>query len=283
MQSIVYLSTKGPGTDAGLARAQVVARALGARLDVLVEDGARHGGAVADVLVRVDNLPRGPWASALAASLHDDAALLVKVAASPVEVASPGRTDRQLLRDSPCPVWLLPRSGPACGRVVLAALALDEEDTDSVDRAVLRLAAALACWEQAQLHVVHAWLFVGESIIACPVRGVGPSRAKRAVDRVGAEQKLRLEALIRSEQIAPDVHRTVSKGAAAKVIRDTIAHAGADIRVIGHSRRLGLWGHVIGNLAEAFLGMPGLALLSVRKGSRDPTLPHPLSTPMSSA
>lgn len=265
MRSIVYVPTSSTDSEAAVCRARSLAQAAGAAFTVCSGRGSS---------------PR-----TVPGALPPHAALVVKVA-DPVERPArrwrsrpwearggPGRpgsrdsNDRALLRALPVSTWLLPAEAPPRARVILAAVRLGEDTPDETDLAVVRQASALARCEGARLHVAHAWYLLGESILACPERGLGPDGVRRVVASVREQRRSRLEALLAAAWVGDDAVRTIEKGAPYPVIRDVARRIRADVLVVGYRATSGLWGVLQGNLAEAFLGTPGLALLAVRAGA----------------
>ena len=133
-----------------------------------------------------------------------------------------------------------------------------------MDRAVLRLAAAIACWEGAQLHAVHAWSFIGASIVAFRICGIGPSRARILLRRAGGEHEDRLRALLESERVHCATKWTTAKGFAPSVIHEVARRTRADVLVAGFKERTGLSRLAQRNLVDGFLAARRLGLLAVR-------------------
>jgi nucleotide-binding universal stress UspA family protein len=150
--------------------------------------------------------------------------------------------------------------------VILAAVELPARSTDSLDTSVLTLAGALAAAEGAQLLVVHAWSLIGEPIVSCPIRGVGPSRARQLLMGVRHEHEARMEALLVEAGAPSDAHWRVIHGSRTDVVETTLERTHADVLVMGYRSRGGFWGALHGNLAEGFLGRPELSVLAVRPG-----------------
>jgi universal stress protein E len=77
-----------------------------------------------------------------------------------------GGADQHLLRECPCPVWILYRETAAKYRCIIAAVDLDpwreEAEESGLNELILEWAASLALLESATLHTVHTWRSVAE-------------------------------------------------------------------------------------------------------------------------
>ncbi len=79
-----------------------------------------------------------------------------------------GSTDMHLMRKCPCPVWIIKPTAHPHYRRIVAAVDQDPEDAvkDLLNRQILEMSTSLALAEFSELHVVHAWDFVGEDLFA---------------------------------------------------------------------------------------------------------------------
>lgn len=87
--------------------------------------------------------------------------LVIKLAAKPAWLDRVfSSDDMHLLRKCPCPVYLMHPDTPEKPRV-LAAIDLDPDDEpdqrDTFNQRILDFAAATAAFEDAELHIAHAW------------------------------------------------------------------------------------------------------------------------------
>lgn len=85
-----------------------------------------------------------------------------------------GSDNMHLLRECPCPVWLIKPKSPKTIHRILAAVDVDDfypqEELDTRHRLnlqILEMAGSLALSEFAKLHVVHVWEAIAE--IRCGV------------------------------------------------------------------------------------------------------------------
>jgi len=279
--TIVFIATPGVGAGEAFYRALALAGAAAVPLTVLSRfdpgdratvtpwskiggQRAAEGGPCAPV--RLLPMPDGPWPSKLLEALPEAPLLVVKVAESRDSVRwnRSRRSDRLLLSSAPCSVWLLPARARLRTRTVLAAVELRDSGPDRMDRAVLRLATAIACWEGARLHVVHAWSFLGEPIVASRICGIGPSRARSLLRKVEGTHEDRLRALLESERVDCATRRSMAKGEACRVISEVARRTRAEVLVAGFKGRTGLSRLARQNLIHGFLATPGLGLVAVR-------------------
>ena len=183
--------------------------------------------------------------------------------------------DLHLLRKCPCPVWLLqPGASPAEKRV-LAAIDVDPDAgspaDDPLNRRILRFAAAVAAFEGAEMHVVHAW----ES----PVAGFAalwsdvPEDAERHFrdgeyaarrDVMGA-----IDARLRAD-LGEATYRFLEPtwqrlhGRPELRIPEYAAQIRASVVVMGTVARTGIPGLIIGNTAEDILQQLRCGVLAIK-------------------
>ncbi|MEQ8691529.1 MAG: universal stress protein [Pseudomonadales bacterium] len=189
------------------------------------------------------------------------------------------RSDIDLMRSCPCPLMLVkPQSQSQTGGV-LAALDLPSEDPRiaKLNERILGLAESIALAEFQQLHVVHAWHFIGEAML----RSRSNSATIAQVDRMVGEQELKrrdwlYNTVYRSssdsrrlvtDYLSPELH--VIKGAARSVVPDLANKLGVQLIVVGTAARKGVAGFVTGNTSEKILSQSKSSVLVVPS---EPTL-----------
>lgn len=288
--AILYVTRRTPAPDTALDQAVRLASSSGAELTVLHAHrgpGPTPGATLPTALnrlsararregvsVRVHVVGHGrPWAEEMAALDWDRYEIVLKVAEPEHGVARRlGRTvDQRLARVPRVPVWFVPASRGAEVRVVLAAVDVGRADTEGLSAAVVRTGAALASAEKARLCLVHAWSLMGESILACPVRGVGRTRVRRVVATLRKDRRDRLDELADLGRREVPTNPVVVRGLPGPTVRRVARELGADLLVLGTLRRSGLEGALVGNLAERFPGRDGLGVLVVKPGSPTPS------------
>lgn len=298
MTHVVCLSRAPRRPGPACRRALAAARATGGRLTVLTsprrQDPSRWKVTVTDTpsagqVWRVSNQETLPfaddetaswgvdtevrmltprsWSEDPAAAFPRDTGLVVKVAARRLSHPGHASADIDLLRSLDSSLWLVSPLRPEGPRgPVLAGVSLDPE-TAGLDQAVLRMAALVADIEELPLCIVHGWGLIGESILTCPVGGIGRSRARGVLRRIRREHEALLESLLSRAGIGSETPRLLVKGTAPDSIRDALRQTEAQALIVGYRGRSGLARWIQPNLAEEFVGTPGLSLVAVREGA----------------
>jgi len=184
--------------------------------------------------------------------------------------------DMHLLRKCPCPVWImLPEEKPKYSRI-MATIDFDlcEEDTggNDLNRLILELASSIALSNFAELHVVHAWEPVTESLIRVFSSDLSAEQIAANVDHERRDQQAQLERLtgrLRSwigaeayDYLLPKLD--LRQGNARKEIPAQAKRIDADLIVMGTVARTGLAGFFMGNTAETILNQLDCAVLAVK-------------------
>lgn len=187
-----------------------------------------------------------------------------------------GGTDLQLLRKSPCPVWILSPRDRDNYRRILAAVDFDpwrpELHNDGLNRRILDLSSSLALADFAELHLAHSWEPLSEDMMRL---WSDPDDVAKIVDSVNAEHLRHQEGLERLthklrdwigadayDYLKPSPH--LLRGSAPETIPELVDRLEFDLVVMGTVGRAGIPGFVIGNTAEAILSQLKCALLAVK-------------------
>lgn len=191
-----------------------------------------------------------------------------------------GGTDQHLLRKCPCPVWIMVGETSVNYRHILAAVDFDpwqEGDEESsvegaLNRQIIDLAASLAASDFAQLHVVHAWESISDSMIR--VFGSDMPEEQNAANREKErrEHQSRLDIIDRRirEQFGSDVYRYLSprfhlrEGTPRDVVPAVATEQEVELVVMGTISRTGIPGLLIGNTAEVILNNLECSVLAVK-------------------
>lgn len=172
--------------------------------------------------------------------------------------------DMRLMRNGPCPVWIVkPRPVVTFERVLVAVDPFPaDQSEESFHRQIVDLASSLAEWEQGMLHVVSAWDIEGEALLASKVN---TDVFKEYVDEIGAlgrkNMRRAIEALAKPPQ---PKHTRYRKGIASEVITQYATEINADVIVMGTLARLGVSAMLMGNTAERVLRQVRCAVLTVK-------------------
>jgi len=191
-----------------------------------------------------------------------------------------GSDEMHLLRKCPCPVWLIKPQAPKSFRRILAAVDVDDahpqaelELCEALNRQILEMASSLAIADFAELHVVHAWEAIGESIMRDGVFMSEPEEQVRTyVEQVRLRHKAGLDGIMRkltsdlgkdaTEYLKPQAH--LVKGGARKEIPALAKQIEADLVVMGTVARVGIPGFLIGNTAETILNQIDCSVLAIK-------------------
>ncbi len=188
--------------------------------------------------------------------------------------------DKHLLRKCPCPVWIVrPQTGEAFDHI-LAAVDVDDSYPSkelntrlALNETIIELAGSLAVSEFAELHVVHAWEAIGESMMRHGVFMQRPEDEVNAyVDQSRRHHVQLLETLIKkvaaklgndtADYIIPQLH--MPKGSARKVIPELAKELYVDCIVMGTVARTGVPGLFMGNKAESILDQLECSVLAIK-------------------
>jgi nucleotide-binding universal stress UspA family protein len=191
-----------------------------------------------------------------------------------------GGIDQHLLRQCPCPVWIMVGDTSANYQRILAAVDFDpweEGDGDdtvdgSLNRKILDIASMLAVTDFAQLHVVHAWEAIADNMIRVFGSELSDQEVADNRDRERREHQSRLDILNRRMQqhfggethryLAPRFH--LRKGAARDVVPAVASELKADLVIMGTVSRTGIPALLIGNTAEVILNNLECSVLAVK-------------------
>jgi universal stress protein E len=178
-----------------------------------------------------------------------------------------GTVDMRLLRQCPCPVWLERPARARRKRRVLAAInvmANDQEEAE-LNRNILDLAASISQFEQAELHVVHAWRAYGESMVRNGFVRLSQDEVDRYVEQARSAADQQLQTLINNctvQGVRATCH--LVKGDAGEVIPAIAKEQRADLVVMGTVARTGVSNVLIGNTAERIIRRLNCSLLALK-------------------
>jgi len=187
-----------------------------------------------------------------------------------------GSDDMHLLRKCPCPLWVMRPEERSNYRRIMAAVDFDpwqeEAGESDLNRLILELAGSLALSDFAELHVVHAWEPVTESMVRVFSSDLSEEQIAANVDHERRDQQIQLEQLtgrLRNwigveayEYLLPRLY--LRQGNARKEIPAMAQEIDADLVVMGTVARTGLAGFFMGNTAETILNQINCAVLAVK-------------------
>ncbi len=164
--------------------------------------------------------------------------------------------DLHILRDCPCPVWML--SDPKAGAfsAVLAAVGADQSayDTEAgVDHLVLDLASSLAAHEDAPLHVAHSFRTETDQDVL---------NAPNLLSRDAAD--LRLQNLLKCFPHVPRARQHLLEGRPGDAFASLAKTTKADLIVVGAATQSERGAASMDERAERILQATKCALLAVK-------------------
>lgn len=168
--------------------------------------------------------------------------------------------------------WPVRETGLGRPRVVLAAVDVADESDADIGRSVLRAGQTLAsrgAEAGAALHVVHAWSFLGESILSCPLRGLPARRLRSLAAKVAEQRRRQVDELCAGALDAAPAGVFVQRGDPRTVIPTLARRLRADLVVLGHPQHA-RGGLGLGGVTQSLLGRLGCDLLVVRAPSTPP-------------
>lgn len=177
-----------------------------------------------------------------------------------------GGTTMHLLRKCPCPVWVVsPAQRHSYARVMAAVDPATPDDAhQSLNIKILQLATSLARIEGSELHVVHAWLPVGERLLI-PRWRLPDEKADALAQHCAAAHQRAFEDLLAKaplEDLRVQVH--LVKGDAGEAVPALARSKHAGVVVMGTVCRTGIPGLFIGNTAERILRRVDCSVLTVK-------------------
>jgi nucleotide-binding universal stress UspA family protein len=173
-----------------------------------------------------------------------------------------GPVDLQLLRQCPCPVWIVgPGSGGPPSRIAaFVDASTDRPEEQALNQSILDTALTMRDLWDAKLTVVHAWNPFGEELLRARMNAAdfdayqveSRESATKALDAVVAGPRA---AGVATELIKAEPH---------EAILGLVESAGIDLVVMGTVARSGIAGVVVGNTAERVLRELRQSVLAIK-------------------
>ena len=175
-----------------------------------------------------------------------------------------GSTSRHLLRQCPCPVWIMKPTRRNRFQRIMAAVDPDPENKvrDSLNATILQLASSLASKDNSELHVIHAWELFGEQLLRSR-GGVTELEICRYARQQEEKQRQALEGLLARHTGGMGEPHLV-EGNPDTVIPQMVTNKKIDLLVMGTVCRTGIPGFFIGNTAETILDEVDCSVLTVK-------------------
>ena len=189
-----------------------------------------------------------------------------------------GSDDMHLLRQCPCPVWLI-KTGETNYRRILATVDVNDaypsakvESLRALNQQILEMATSLALSDSAELHIMHAWDATGEGAMRGAFMRMPEDEVLAYVEQVRRHREMNLNQLIQEvtaklgkeilQYVEPQIH--LVKGSARKEIPVMAKRIKADLVIMGTVARTGVPGFIIGNTAETILNQLDCSVLAIK-------------------
>jgi universal stress protein E len=177
--------------------------------------------------------------------------------------------DVRLIRQCPCPVWLADPAHATRIRRVLAAISPVVADRASQAVDILSTAAAVAATAGAELHVLHAWIAFGETLLR---PRVPPAEHRDYVLGEKAAAAARVERSLAEARLRLDPSRVhIIQGQFRDALRDLVGARKMDLVVMGTRGRRGWFASaLVRPYPEVILREVCAPLLVVKSGANAP-------------
>lgn len=190
-----------------------------------------------------------------------------------------GSDDMHLLRKCPCPVLLVKPGAPKTYQRILAAVDVDDsystEELNTryqLNSQILEMASSLTLSESAELHIVHAWVAIGESMLQSARAGTTVEGIIAYAEEISQQHEQNLNILMDEiiKKLGQDalkylkLQKHLLKGSPRKVIPAFSKEIKADLVVMGTVARTGISGFFMGNTAETILNQLDCSVLAVK-------------------
>lgn len=185
-------------------------------------------------------------------------------------------TVTHLLRKCPVPVWVVDESHED-GDVVVALGPDYDDESRLLNRTLLELGSSLAARQEVDLHVVHAWRVVGESLML----GGRVSLSDKEVSQLIAESEAAAHELVSDavEEVpscrGATIH--VKRGRPEDKVMEAVDEIRPSVVIMGTVARRGLAGMIIGNTAERVLLTLDASVMAVKPPWFESPVPRPVS------
>lgn len=175
-----------------------------------------------------------------------------------------GNAVSAMMRNCPCPLLALKPTEHKGFKKILVAIdpVLVGDAHDTLNNVILELASSLAELENAELHVVHAWRLMGESMMRGRFAIPSADVDRAVLHEFGRHRKL-LEDAIEKYSI-PTEHVHLPKADPVQAITSLVNELDIDLLVMGTVCRTGIPGLLIGNTAEQVLSAVECSTLTVK-------------------
>ncbi|MGD8810049.1 MAG: universal stress protein, partial [Gammaproteobacteria bacterium] len=171
-----------------------------------------------------------------------------------------------LMRNCPCPVWVVrPEQTVPCTRI-LAAVGGDDGDPrcEAMNGCIVGLGAALARSHDAELHIVHAWSPRGKDAELL-TNEIADETREHVLRRNEAACRSAINRLLSETPVAGLDHQIhLPRGLPQREIVSLAGRLAVDVVVMGGTWRTGIPRLLMGNPAETVFGTIGCSVLTLK-------------------
>ena len=178
-----------------------------------------------------------------------------------------GSTTMHLMRQCPCPVWVMNPAQPKHCRHILAAVDPTPfyEQRNALNIQIMDLATSLAHRERCELLIIHTWSFAVESHVRSGRVKVPQSKIDEWGRGLRNKHRRSLGELLQLYDLENLKHQVyLLKGEAGRLIPALAAAKEVELIVMGTLSRSGVAGLLIGNTAEKVLRQVDCSVLTVK-------------------
>lgn len=196
-----------------------------------------------------------------------DLVMIAAEGSSRLKEALFGSTTMHLMRQCPCPVWVMNPTQPDHYSHILAAVdpSPSDEEADALNIKILDLATSLAHREHCELFILHTWSYPLESHVRSGRVSVSQSKLDEWVRVVRDAHRRSLGELLQLYDLENQKHQVyMLKGEAGNLIPALAAAKEIELIVMGTVSRTGIAGLLIGNTAEKVLRQVDCSVLTVK-------------------
>lgn len=175
-------------------------------------------------------------------------------------------TTIKLLRQCPCPVWVMRAKGAGQYQRILAAVDPDPHDyeNEQINMKILDIASSMAHLENSKLHIVHAWNLYGERIFRMS-HGHSSSEFNTILEEVKKAHEESLSFLLNECGIKDSkIQIHLLKGDAGDLIPSLVERENIDLVVMGTHSRSGAAGFLMGNTSEKIMHHVNCSVITVK-------------------
>jgi nucleotide-binding universal stress UspA family protein len=173
-------------------------------------------------------------------------------------------TINHLLRECPCPVWVI---RPTRARTQRVLVAVDPEPDQAVlNQRALELGAGMVDLYGGELHLAHAWELYGEATMrSSPYLHIPETEVDALLEETRSASRAALDELVASSSVADAPWQEhLHNGPAAEVLEALVDRLRINLLVMGTVARTGATGLIMGNTAERVLDEVRCSVIAVK-------------------